>query len=238
MSKANVLEVRHLSKMFTIHQLGRSIEVLNDVNFNLQASSFTLVTGTNGAGKSTLLRCLYRTYLSTHGSILFNSSLGVIDLATASEQTVLHMRRHDIGYVSQFLRHRPRVSALELVAEPLIHAGISRNEALRKAAIQLSNYGLKEALWQAYPSTFSGGEQQKVNLARALIRPCRLLLLDEPTASLDAETRTALVQQLADLKLQGVTMLGVFHHPEDVKHLIDTEIKVHVSSPHNLTIAS
>jgi alpha-D-ribose 1-methylphosphonate 5-triphosphate synthase subunit PhnL len=231
MLKANVLEVRHLSKTFTIHQLGREVEVLNEVTFNLQPAIFTLITGANGAGKSTLLRCLYRTYLATSGTMMFSSSLGKIDLATASEQTILHVRRYDIGYVSQFLRPRPRVSALELVAEPLVYAGTSRNESLEKAAQQLSAYGLKETLWQAYPTTFSGGEQQKVNLARALIRPCRLLLLDEPTASLDAETRGALVQQLAELKCQGVVMLAVFHHPEDVAELIDDELTLQTSTP-------
>jgi alpha-D-ribose 1-methylphosphonate 5-triphosphate synthase subunit PhnL len=231
MLKAKLLEVRHLSKTFTIHQLGREVEVLNEVSFNLQPATFTLITGANGTGKSTLLRCLYRTYLPTTGAMLFDSSLDTIDLATASEQTILHVRRHDMGYVSQFLRPRPRVSALGLVAEPLVYAGSSRQEALEQAAAQLSAYGLKEALWQAYPTTFSGGEQQKVNLARALIRPCRLLLLDEPTASLDAETRTALVRQLADLKRHGVAMLGVFHHPEDVTELIDDELELQVFIP-------
>lgn len=231
MLKANLLEVHHLSKTFTIHQLGREVEVLNDVSFNLQPATFTLITGANGAGKSTLLRCLYRTYLPTTGAMSFHSSLGKIDLATASEQAILYVRRHDIGYVSQFLRPRPRVSALELVAEPLVYAGVSRAEALGRASQQLSAYGLKEALWQAYPTTFSGGEQQKVNLARALIRPCRLLLLDEPTASLDVETRTALVEQLSNLKRQGVAMLAVFHHPEDVAELIDDELTLQTSMP-------
>jgi alpha-D-ribose 1-methylphosphonate 5-triphosphate synthase subunit PhnL len=231
MLKANLLEVRHLSKTFIIHQLGRKVEVLNDVAFNLQPSTFTLITGANGAGKSTLLRCLYRTYLPTTGTMMFDSGFGSIDLATASEQTILYVRRHDIGYVSQFLRPRPRVSALELVAEPLIYAGTARGEARERAKQQLLAYGLKEALWQAYPTTFSGGEQQKVNLARALIRPCRLLLLDEPTASLDAETRAALVQQLAELKRQGVAMLGVFHHPEDVAELIDDELRLQALIP-------
>lgn len=231
MLKANVLEVRYLSKTFTIHQLERKVEVLHDVSFNLQPSTFTLIAGTNGAGKSTLLRCLYRSYLPTSGAMLFNSSLGVIDLATEREQTILYVRRHDMAYVSQFLRPRPRVSALELVAEPLIYAGVSKPDARDRAVMQLSAYGLKEALWQAYPSTFSGGEQQKVNLARALIRPCRLLLLDEPTASLDATTRSALVQQLAELKRQGVAMLGVFHHPEDVAKLIDNELILQAFNP-------
>jgi alpha-D-ribose 1-methylphosphonate 5-triphosphate synthase subunit PhnL len=119
------------------------------------------------------------------------------------------------------------VSALELVAEPLLERGETMQDTKDKAARALETFGLKEALWKAYPTTFSGGEQQKVNLARALIAPYRLLLLDEPTASLDSAARTALVERLTELKQQGVTMLGVFHYPEDVAELIDQTLELH-----------
>ncbi|MEL7434457.1 MAG: ATP-binding cassette domain-containing protein [Chloroflexota bacterium] len=189
-----------------------------------------LVSGANGIGKSTLLRCLYRSYLPTAGQALYESNHGIIDLATAADVDMLVLRRTEIGFVTQFLRPRPRVSALELVAEPLIGSGEAMTSALKVAGEMLSNFGLKEDLWDAYPTTFSGGEQQKVNLSRALIAPRKMLLLDEPTASLDVKTRDALAKRLAELKDQGVAMIGVFHHPEDVQHLIDDEIQMSVSA--------
>jgi alpha-D-ribose 1-methylphosphonate 5-triphosphate synthase subunit PhnL len=125
------------------------------------------------------------------------------------------------------------VSALDLVAEPLVHLGTPRVEAKANAERWLDRFGLKRELWTAYPTTFSGGEQQKVNLARALIVPRRLLLLDEPTASLDAPTRGILIDRLRDLKAQGVAMIGVFHHPEDVLDLVDQEIAIDLPSGAN-----
>ena len=191
---------------------------------------FLLVSGANGIGKSTLLRCLYRSYLPSGGQALYESEYGTIDLARAADVDMLVLRREEIGFVTQFLRPRPRVSALELVAEPLLGSGVTLDDALAEARIMLENFGLKEDLWDAYPTTFSGGEQQKVNLARALITPRKLLLLDEPTASLDVQTRASLANRLEELKAQGVAMIGVFHHPEDVQHLIDD--KIQMSAPH------
>ncbi len=219
-----VLDVRRLTKGFTMHHLGTEMAAFKDVSFTLGASDFLLLKGRNGAGKSTLLRTLYRTYLSQSGEILFHSLHGVIDLARASDVDVTFLRRTEIGFVTQFLTARPRVSAEALVAEPLRLSGRSADQALQEARHWLDAFGVKRALWAAYPTTFSGGEQQKVNLARALILPQRLLLLDEPTASLDVTARAALVKRLAELKAQGTAMIGVFHHPGDVAALIDREI--------------
>jgi alpha-D-ribose 1-methylphosphonate 5-triphosphate synthase subunit PhnL len=219
-----ILEVEHYTKQFEIHHLGRQIEAFRDLNFSLESGQFLLVSGANGSGKSTLLRCLYRTYLPTDGHALYHSLHGPIDLARAADVDIAGLRREELGFVTQFLRPRPRVSAIELVAEPLLAGGLPMADAEQKAGEILDAFGLKPDLWMAYPTTFSGGEQQKVNLARALIRPRRLLLLDEPTASLDAQTRTALVDRLAWLKEQGVAMLGVFHHPDDVRALVDAEV--------------
>lgn len=219
-----VLDVRGLSKGFMMHHLARRMEAFDAVSFQVRAGAFLLLKGHNGAGKSTLLRTLYRSYRAGAGEILFHSSEGVIDLARAADVDITHLRQTEIGFVTQFLTARPRVSAEALVAEPLRRAGRSLPEALEEARHWLGTFGVKEGLWAAYPTTFSGGEQQKVNLARALILPQRLLLLDEPTASLDAEARAALVARLADLKAAGTAMIGVFHHPGDVARLIDAEL--------------
>ncbi|MDA0185886.1 MAG: ATP-binding cassette domain-containing protein [Proteobacteria bacterium] len=207
-----------------MHHLRTRMGAFEDISFQLNAGEFLLLKGKNGAGKSTLLRTLYRSYLSQGGEILFHSDHGVIDLAKAADVDVSFLRRTEIGFVTQFLTARPRVTAQDLVAEPLRLAGQPAEEALRTARHWLNAFGVKEELWAAYPTTFSGGEQQKVNLARALILPQRLLLLDEPTASLDVIARAALVERLAELKAQGTAMIGVFHHPGDVAALIDREI--------------
>lgn len=216
-----VLEIEGLSKGFSLHHLGKEIDAFDDVTFGVSSGEFVLLKGANGAGKSTLLRTLYRSYLPRAGEIRFHSRHGVIDLARAAEVDVALLRRSEIGFVTQFLTARPRVSAEAIVAEPLRLAGWAADAALSEARNALQTFGVKPDLWVAYPTTFSGGEQQKVNLARALILPQKLLMLDEPTASLDANARNALVARLQELKDQGTAMIGVFHHPDDVMHMVD-----------------
>ncbi|MFN4073549.1 MAG: phosphonate C-P lyase system protein PhnL [Thermus sp.] len=222
----SLLKVEFLSKQFNVHSLGRVITAFHGVSFTLDQGELKVVVGPSGAGKSSLLRCLYRTYRPTGGSALYFSLHGAVDLAKARDEDVVFLRREEIAYVTQFLRPRPRVPALELVAEPLLERGVDRDTALRQAGDWLEALGLRQELWNAYPTTFSGGEQQKVNLARALIRPSRLLLLDEPTASLDPQARAGLVERLKRLKAQGVGIIGVFHHLEDVEDLVDSTLEL------------
>lgn len=217
-----LLDVHRLSKTYQIHHLERRVPAFQNLSFTLDSGEFKLIVGPNGAGKSTLLRCLYRAALPTEGVALYASKHGLLDLTRAHDVDIAFLRREEIGYVSQFLRPRPRQSALDVVLEGLPPG--QRAGARDEAASLLSELGLKPELLPAYPSTFSGGEQQKVNLARALIRPPRLLLLDEPTASLDAGARTALSRRLSQLKRDGVALLGVFHHPADMAGLVDAEV--------------
>ncbi|RVM17902.1 phosphonate C-P lyase system protein PhnL [Sinorhizobium meliloti] len=222
----NLLTVKRLTKAFEIHHLGHIIPAFATLSFSVAPGEFLLLSGPNGVGKSTLLRTLYRTYRPMSGHVWYTlpHGQGRIDLARAADIDIALLRRREIGFVTQFLAARPRVSAEDVVAEPLLQAGTPLQEAHEEARHWLETFGVKRDLWAAYPMTFSGGEQQKVNLARALIRPQRLVLLDEPTASLDAQARGALVVRLADLKAEGVAMIGVFHHPGDVETLVDREI--------------
>lgn len=221
-----LLTVDGLAKRFHLHAIGRELRLFDDLSFRLEPGQFLLISGPNGTGKSSLLRCLYRTYRPTGGSAVYESRQGAIDLARAADVDVVWLRREEIGFATQFLKPRPRVSTLDLVAEPLLQAGMGRDDARSAAGEFLGSLGLKRVLWDTYPTTFSGGEQQKVNLARALGRPRRLLLLDEPTASLDSEARAALVARLARLKSEGVAMIGVFHDRETVRSLVDAELKL------------
>ncbi|KFL29979.1 phosphonate metabolism protein PhnL [Devosia riboflavina] len=226
MNSTPLLRVDGLTKTFRMYHLDSMLHAFEGVSFDLHEGEFLLLRGHNGAGKSTLLRTIWRSYLPVGGHVWYRSNHGDIDLANAADVDIALLRREEIGFVTQFLNARPRVAAQDIVAEPLLLAGTSQPEALDQARHWLDQFGVRPELWRAYPSTFSGGEQQKVNLARALILPQKLLLLDEPTASLDVGARAALVRRLSDLKAQGVAIIGVFHHPGDVAQLIDREINL------------
>jgi alpha-D-ribose 1-methylphosphonate 5-triphosphate synthase subunit PhnL len=221
-----LLTVENFSKRFALHQLQREVIAFENLSFGLRAGELLMVKGPNGVGKSSLLRCLYRSYLPSTGSARYAARGGEIDLARAADVDIALLRRSEIGHVTQFLRPRPRVSALELTMEPLLEAGVSLAAAREQAEHWLSDLGLKQEIWPAYPATFSGGEQQKISLIRALIAPRRLLLLDEPTAALDSSARKALYDRLAALKASGVAMLGIFHHNEDIAGLVDGTIRL------------
>ncbi len=219
-----MLEIEQLSKTFHIHSLGRKrIQALEDVSFQVAAGEFWGVAGPSGIGKSTLLKCIYRTYLSSGGRIWYDSRRwGRIDLARAAHQVILEVRQTEIGYVSQFLQVLPRVTALDLVAEPLLlKNGLSTGEARKIAAGFLERLQIPSNLFEAYPVTFSGGEQQRLNLARAVIWKPRLLLLDEPTASLDPQSIAIVVDILKQLKEQGTTLIGISHHDDLMQAIID-----------------
>lgn len=206
------LSVRNLAKTFTMHLRGGvSLPVVENVNFDINAGECVVLGGPSGAGKSSILKMVYGNYGVDSGEVLIAHDGRQVDLARADPRTVLKLRRDAIGYVSQFLRTVPRVSALDVVAEPLVVRGTDKDEAQRRAGEMLSRLNLPERLWSLPPATFSGGEQQRVNIARGFITHHPLLLLDEPTASLDATNRAVVVDMIAQKKREGVAMLGIFH---------------------------
>ncbi|MGC9418870.1 MAG: ATP-binding cassette domain-containing protein [Rhodovulum sp.] len=223
-----ILSVRDLAKTYHVHHLDTVVGTFDAVSFDLAPGEFLLVEGPNGTGKSTLLRTLWRSCVADSGSATYRAQhAGPVDLVTAHEVDVLALRRSELGFVTQFLAPRPRVTAERLVAEPLHLLGVTPEEATEQARAALADLGVRRELWSAWPSTFSGGEQQKVNLARSLIAPRRLLLLDEPTASLDRAARAALTERLAALRADGVALIGVLHHPEDVAELVTERLHLH-----------
>jgi alpha-D-ribose 1-methylphosphonate 5-triphosphate synthase subunit PhnL len=218
-----LLEVENLHKQFELHLLdGRVIEPFARISFKAWHGRLMLISGKSGAGKTTILKCIYRTYLTNGGHIWYNSpEFGRLDLATSSEAVILRLREHELGYCSQFLKVLPRVPALDVAAEPLLRQGVSLAEARERASGWLARLGIEESRWQAYPVTFSGGEQQRLNVARAFIASPRLLLLDEPTASLDAHSKAIVLEMIKEAKAAGVAIVTVSHDTEALKSLAD-----------------
>jgi alpha-D-ribose 1-methylphosphonate 5-triphosphate synthase subunit PhnL len=210
-----MLEVSGLVKGFTLHaQGGVRLSVLEGIDLALRQHECVVLDAPSGSGKSTLLRALYGNYRAESGRILVRHQGAMVDLAAADPRRLLEVRRETIGYVSQFLRVIPRVPTLDVVAEPLVQRGAALAGARERAAALLERLALPQRLWGLAPATFSGGEQQRVNIARALIAGHPLLLLDEPTASLDAENRSRVLSLLAERREQGAAMVGIFHDGE------------------------
>jgi alpha-D-ribose 1-methylphosphonate 5-triphosphate synthase subunit PhnL len=222
---ALMLRAVGIGKTFVLHgQGGVRIEALAGVSLEIERGECVVLVGPSGAGKSTLLRCLYGNYLATSGLIAIRD-LGndgrPVSITGAEPHDVLRLRRSVVGYVSQFLRVIPRVPTLTLVAEPLLSRGVPEDEARSRAAALLARLNVPERLWSLAPATFSGGEQQRVNIARGLIAEHPLLLLDEPTASLDADNRDVVADLIVEARERGAAIVGIFHD-EDTRNKVAT----------------
>ena len=223
-----MIHVSNLSKTFTLHNQGSAvIEVMRDAAFDVEAGQCIGLIGASGAGKSTLMRMIYGNYLSASGSI----RIGDVDVATAEPREIIALRRETLGYVSQFLRVVPRVPTIEVVAEPLLAVGVDRTTATARAADLLSRLNIPENLWSLSPTTFSGGEQQRVNIARGFAYDYPALLLDEPTASLDATNREVVLTLIEEAKARGTAIVGIFHDEAARERVCDRLIDVTQFTP-------
>ncbi len=207
------LEVCNLYKSFTLHLIdGRTITPVQGVSFTVAAGEHVLIYGRSGLGKTSILKCIYRSYLPTSGEIWFDSvQFGRIELGAAADSVILHLRAREIGFCSQFLRVLPRVSALDTLCESLYRQGVERTTAQEMGTAWLQRLGIAPDLWRASPLTFSGGEQQRINLGRAFIARPRLLLLDEPTASLDETTKQVVLDLIRKAQAEGTAIVSVSH---------------------------
>ncbi len=222
-----LLRVENLGKSFCLQlQGGLTIPVLDNASFDLFKGECLMIKGDSGRGKSTLLRMIYGNYRTEFGSIKVKHRCEMIDIATAAPRTVTAIRRHTMSYVSQFLRCLPRISALDIVAGPLRQMGIEEQTARKSAAQLMTRLGLSKRLQQLPPATFSGGEQQRVNIARGLIADHPLLLLDEPTASLDEHNRELVLELLKERHAHGTSILAVFHDARLRQRLGDREFDI------------
>ncbi len=212
-----MLQMQQISKRFVLHnQRGAELHVLNDVDLLLKAGECVVLDGPSGMGKSTLLKLIYANYRATSGQLMVRQLDGqLLDLTQASARELIKMRRETVGYVSQFLRVIPRVSALDVVAEPLLEESVGTEQELaharEKASQWLERLRIPERLWHLPPATFSGGEQQRINIARNMIKPRPILLLDEPTASLDAANTQTVIELIREAVERGAAVMGIFH---------------------------
>lgn len=203
-----MIRIENLSKSFTLHnQGGAVIPVMGGASLTVNPGECVGLTGQSGAGKSTLMRMVYGNYLTAGGRLM----VGDLDVATAEPRQIIALRRNTLGYVSQFLRVVPRVPTLDVVAEPLLALGTPPSEARDRAADLLKRLNIPERLWSLSPTTFSGGEQQRVNIARGFAHAYPALLLDEPTASLDAANCEVVLTLIEEAKARGAAILGIFH---------------------------
>jgi alpha-D-ribose 1-methylphosphonate 5-triphosphate synthase subunit PhnL len=225
-----LLEVRNLSKVFRLYTVGdKAIEGFRDISLSVKTGEFLGISGPSGAGKSSLLKCIYRTYIPTGGEIWYDSAKrGRVNLTFLSDYEVAALRENEMGYVSQFLNVIPRISVVDIVAEPLIRMGANIEEARLEAVNVLERLLIPPALFDVYPATLSGGERQRVNIARAVTGKPRFLLLDEPTASLDKKSMDAVIGLLKDIKGRGTTMIGIFHDPLIIDDISDRVFRMGV----------
>ncbi|MEO9864624.1 MAG: phosphonate C-P lyase system protein PhnL [Yoonia sp.] len=223
-----MIDLKDVSKTFTLHNQGSAvIEVINDVSLSVAKGECVALTGASGAGKSTLMRMIYGNYRTQAGAI----RIGDVDIVQAQPREVINLRRDVLGYVSQFLRVVPRVPTLDVVAEPLRAVGVSAQDAETRAKQLLSQLNIAERLWSLSPTTFSGGEQQRVNIARGFAHEYPAMLLDEPTASLDAANRDVVLSLIEDAKARGAAIIGIFHDEAARDRLCDREIDVSQFTP-------
>ena len=225
-----MLRIEGLTKTFSLHEMGRVIRGCENITIEVKAGEFVGITGRSGSGKSTILRSIYRTNLPQQGSIIYDSArFGPLDIMRASERQILYLRRYEIGYISQFLTVLPRTTAYDTVLQSALEASPNSDceFARRETERLLRHFNLAQDLWELYPLTFSGGEKLRLNIAAAMIKRPRLLLLDEPTASLDNDSKHKVRELIEQLKLGGCTMLGIFHDLEFMEGLCDREFNMH-----------
>ncbi len=215
-----LLQADHLIKSFTLHtQGGIQLPVLAGVSLHVFPHECISLSGPSGSGKSTFMRCLVANYRVDSGAIWVLHRSRWVDLTQANSNEILAIRTHTIGYASQFLRVIPRVSALEVVMEPLLDQGVNRTEAQTRAQAILNQLNITPQLWSISPTTFSGGEKQRINLARTLLLNTPILLLDEPTSALDPLNRQIVIDLIQQRKAAGCAVIGIFHD-QDVKQQI------------------
>ena len=223
-----MIELSNVGKTFTLHNEGAArIPVMSNARLAVAAGECVALTGPSGSGKSSLMRMVYGNYLAEAGTI----RVGELEVTTATAREILALRRHTLGYVSQFLRVVPRVTSVDVVAEPLLAIGVEPEAARDRARALLERLNIPTRLWALSPTTFSGGEQQRVNIARGFVHHYPALLLDEPTASLDAANREVVLALIEEARARGAAILGIFHDTRARERVCSAEVDLSHFTP-------
>jgi alpha-D-ribose 1-methylphosphonate 5-triphosphate synthase subunit PhnL len=211
---AVMMRLQDVAKTFVMHLAGATLPVLRNVTFDVRAGECAVLGGPSGTGKSSILKMIYGNYRADAGRILVRDRQDWVDMTAARPRRIIGLRRTAIGYISQFLRTIPRIGALDVVAAAARDAGLPAEAAQARASELLTSLNIPQRLWHLPPATFSGGEQQRINIARNLIKPKPLLLLDEPTASLDAANTGTVIELIREAVARGAAIAGIFHDPK------------------------
>jgi len=203
----NIIEVKNLTKSF---KTGDSeLVVLNNMSLEIEEGDFFSITGRSGSGKSTLL---YQLGLLDHpnsGEIVIDG----VNVSALDKEGRTKFRLKELGYVFQDYALLPELSAVENIVIPLLMQGLEREEAYKKAEDALHKIGMSERL-NNLPNQLSGGEQQRVSIARAIAHEPKIIFADEPTANLDSETADTVIKTFLELNSGGQTIIMVTHEPE------------------------
>ena len=217
-----IIDVVNLTKIFKMHVLGgKEIIAFKDVTFSLTKGTFLGISGKSGYGKSSLIKCIYRNYKPTSGDVFLYNRDEKINITMIDDHEMLKIRKEKMGYVSQFFQTIPRVPTMDIIIEPLVDKGWEKEKAIDRAKELFIHFEIPRNLWDAFPSTFSGGEKQRINLMRTFIDCPEIILLDEPTASLDQKNRDKIMEIIVEMKNQGVSMMGIFHDKKELESLSD-----------------
>jgi putative ABC transport system ATP-binding protein len=205
-TSAPIVEYRDVVKSFGAGET--EVRAVNGLDLAIQVGEFVAVMGPSGCGKSTLLHLGGGLELPTAGQVLFDGQ----DLSSVGAVRLAEIRRRHLGYVFQSLNLVPSLTALENVMLPLELDGIVGAAARRQAVDALARVGIDQQI-DRYPDSFSGGQQQRIAIARAVVGERKVVFADEPTGALDTLTSDQVVEVLADLSTAGVAVVMVTHEP-------------------------
>ncbi|MBK8967374.1 MAG: ABC transporter ATP-binding protein [Saprospiraceae bacterium] len=206
-----LISIEHLNKTYIMG--AEKVEALKDVTLSINKNEYVALMGPSGSGKSTLMNLLGCLDSPSSGQYWLNG----IEVSTMDDGELAEVRNKQIGFVFQTFNLLPRLSALENVALPLVYAGYSKEERLKKARVTLESVGLGDRIMHK-PNELSGGQRQRVAVARALVNDPAIILADEPTGNLDTKTSYEIMTLFEQIHQAGNTVILVTHEQDIAQH--------------------
>ncbi len=205
---SKIIEIKNLKKIY--HLGSQTIHALAGINLSINKNEYVALMGPSGSGKSTLMNMLGCLDVPTSGSYILNHK----NVSTLKDDELAHIRNKEIGFVFQTFNLLPRLSSLENVILPLIYAGVSHSERIKRGKEVMEMVGLADRM-QNKPNELSGGQRQRVAIARSLVNKPSIILADEPTGNLDSKTSYEIMSIFGDIQKAGNTVILVTHE-EDI----------------------